>query len=93
MVYRNKFLQHIIFIMDAASTASHIAKKVAVMDAILWVTSAWDRVKQETATKSWFSEALLDAQPTKTSGTTKICVTVMSQPRKPSVMTGKDTCC
>ena len=103
MVYRKKFLQHIIFVMDAASTASDIAKKIAVIDAILG---------QKWFQKCWFPEVLLDAQTTDKDDwgdedllsllppsvtfkdyTSMSSVAVMSQPRKPSVMTGKDTCC
>ena len=68
MVYRKKLLRHIIFLMDAASMASDIAKKDTVLDAILWLTSAWDSVKPETISKCFqkcgFSEALLDAATT-----------------------------
>ena len=68
MVYRKKLLRHIIFLVDAASTASDIAKKVTVLDAILWLTSAWDSVKPDTISKCFqkceFSDALLDAATT-----------------------------
>ena len=75
MVYQKKLLRHIIFLMDAASTASDSAKKVTVLDAILWQTSAWGSVKPETISKCFqkcgFSEALLDAAMM--SGTMRIC--------------------
>ena len=66
MVYRKKLLRHIIFLVDADT--SDIAKKVTVLDAVLWLTSAWDSVKSETISKCFqkcgFSDALLDAATT-----------------------------
>ena len=65
MVYRKKLLRHILFLMNEARTASDIVKKVTVLDAILWLTTAWDSVFPETIQKCFrkcgFSDAIVDA--------------------------------
>ena len=52
-------------LMNEASTASDIVKKVTVLDAILWLTTAWDSVSPETIHKCFrkcgFSDAIVDA--------------------------------
>ena len=51
--------------MNEASTASDIVKKVTVLDAILWLTTAWDSVSPETIQKCFrkcgFLDAIVDA--------------------------------
>ena len=65
VVYRKKLLRHILFLMNEARTASDIIKKVTVLDAILWLTTAWDSVSPETIQKCFrkcgFSDAIVDA--------------------------------
>ena len=53
-------------LMNEASTASDIVNKVTVLDAILWLTTAWDSVSPETIQKCFhnkygFSDAIVDA--------------------------------
>ena len=51
--------------MNEASTASDIVKKVTVLDAILWLTTAWNSVSPETIQKCFrkcgFSDTIVDA--------------------------------
>ena len=65
MVYRKKLLRHILFLMNEASTASDIVKKVTVLDAILSLTTAWNSVSPETIHKCFrkcgYSDAIVDA--------------------------------
>ena len=46
--YRKQLLRHIINRMDDSSCASELAKSVNVLDAIMWLKSAWDAVKEVT---------------------------------------------
>ena len=54
-------LRHILFLMNEARTASDIVKKVTVLDAILWLTTAWDSVSPETIQKCFRKCGLSDA--------------------------------
>ena len=50
-LYRKKMMRHIICHMDDCRTASDLAKKIDVLDAILWLRSSWDAVKPSTIVK------------------------------------------
>ncbi|XP_062511839.1 tigger transposable element-derived protein 6-like [Corticium candelabrum] len=49
--YRKQLLRHVLFHIDKASCVSELAKKVNVLDAIVWLRSAWDRVHPSTIRK------------------------------------------
>ena len=51
MHYRKLLLRHVLFHMNEASCASDLAKSVNVLDAIMWLKSAWDNVKPTTIQK------------------------------------------
>ena len=59
-------MRHVINRIDECSSASDVAKKVNVLDAILWLKSAWDSVKAVTIercfAKCGFLDTLVDAQ-------------------------------
>ena len=38
-------MRHVLFDMDEATCTTELAKKVNVLDAIIWLKSAWDSVK------------------------------------------------
>ena len=40
--YRKQLLRHVLNHMDEASCASELAKKVNILDAIMWLKNAWD---------------------------------------------------
>ena len=42
---RKLLVRHILFHMDEATSASDLAKKVNVLDAVMWLKSAWDSVQ------------------------------------------------
>ena len=44
-------MRHLLISMDGASSAQELAKTVNVLDAILWLKSAWSEVKEETIQK------------------------------------------
>ena len=60
--YRKLLLRHVLFHMNEASGASDLAKRVNVLDAIMWLKNAWDNVKPTTIQKCFakcgFSEAV-----------------------------------
>ena len=43
--YRNSLVRHVLFHMEEATSASEVAKKVKILDAIMWLKSAWDEVQ------------------------------------------------
>ena len=49
--YRKKMMRHIIFHMYEAKTATELAKKINVLDAILWLKFAWDTLQPSTIQK------------------------------------------
>ena len=49
--YRKKLVRHVLFYMDEIATASELVKTVNVLDAIMWVNSAWDVLQPETIEK------------------------------------------
>ena len=51
MHYRKLLLCHVLFRMNEASCASDLAKSVNVLDAIMWLKTAWDNVKPTTIQK------------------------------------------
>ena len=51
MHYRKLLLRHVLFHMNEASGASDLAKRVNVLDAIMWLKNAWDNVKPTTIQK------------------------------------------
>lgn len=48
LIYRKKLLRHVLFLMDDVSTATEVSECVALLDAIQWLTSAWDQISEET---------------------------------------------
>ena len=62
--YRKRLLRHVLNRMDECSSASELAKKVNILDAILWLKGAWDAVKAETIercfAKCGFVDTLVD---------------------------------
>ena len=62
MHYRKLLLRHVLFHMNEASGASDLAKRVNVLDAIMWLKNAWDNVKPTTIQKCFakcgFTEAV-----------------------------------
>uniref|UniRef100_A0A8C4QQL2 HTH CENPB-type domain-containing protein n=1 Tax=Eptatretus burgeri TaxID=7764 RepID=A0A8C4QQL2_EPTBU len=50
-IYRKKMLHHIIFKMDDANVASDVAKSINIIDAILWLNSAWEELTPFTIQK------------------------------------------
>ena len=51
MHYRKLLLRNVLFRMDEAACASDLAKSVNILDAIMWLKSAWDSVKPTTIQK------------------------------------------
>ena len=51
LIYRKKLLRHALFLIDDVSTATEVSKCVALLDAIQWLTSAWDQISEETIEK------------------------------------------
>jgi len=51
LIYRKKLLRHVLFLMDDVSTATEVSKCVTLLDAIQWLTSAWDKISEETIEK------------------------------------------
>ena len=51
MHYRKMLLRHVLFCMDEATCATDLSKKVNILDAILWLKSAWDDVQPMTIQK------------------------------------------
>lgn len=51
MHYRKLLVRHVLFQMDTATCATDLAKKVNVLDAILWLKTAWDSVQPATIQK------------------------------------------
>ncbi len=51
VTYRKKLLRHVLFAMDEANTASDVAKQVTILDAVLWLKSAWEAVTSDTIQK------------------------------------------
>ena len=47
--------------MNEVSIVTDNVKKVTVLDAILWLTTAWDSVSPETIQKCGVSDAIVDA--------------------------------
>ena len=46
--YRKQILCHVLGHMDGASCVTELAKKVHIIDTIMWLKSAWDAVGPET---------------------------------------------
>ncbi len=63
VTYRKKLLRHVLFLMDEANAASDIAKQITVLDAILWMRSAWNTVTAETITKCFAKCGFTTDQP------------------------------
>ena len=51
MHYRKLLVRHVLFHMDEATSANDLAKQVNVLDAIMWLKSAWDSVQPTTIQK------------------------------------------
>ena len=51
MHYRKLLLRNVLFRMDEAACVSDLAKSVNILDAIMWLKSAWDSVKPTTIQK------------------------------------------
>ena len=49
--YRKRLLRHVLFHMEEANSASELAKKVTLLDAIMWMKSSWDEVDPITIQK------------------------------------------
>ncbi len=63
ITYRKKLLRHVLFLMDDANTASDIAKQVTILDAILWMRSAWNAVTSDTIAKCFAKCGFDNNQP------------------------------
>ena len=63
MHYRKSLVRHVLFHMNDASSASELAKKVNVLNAISWLKVAWDHVQPSTIQKCFskcgFSDELM----------------------------------
>lgn len=51
MRYRKQLLRHVLFYMEEASSASNLAKKVNILDAVMWWKMAWDEIDAATIEK------------------------------------------
>ena len=51
MHYRKLLVRHVLSHMDDANTATELSKKINILDAIMWLKSAWDSVQPDTIKK------------------------------------------
>ena len=49
--YRTRLLRRIVLAIDKVESASSLAKKVTLFDAIIWLGHAWDQVAEDTIKK------------------------------------------
>ena len=60
MDYRKQLLRHVLNRMDEATCPSELAKKVNILDAILWLKNAWDAVDPTTIEKCFAKCGFVD---------------------------------
>ena len=57
MIYRKRLVRHVLSLMDEATSASDLVKKVTIQDTIDWLDLAWDAVQDTTIQKCFRKRA------------------------------------